>query len=91
MSDSSTLDAKPKRNAGMVIGIIIMLLAVGTPLLFWGITYWRDLTNTYCSGECATGWYAVISTFLALPSLIIGLLVYVVSFAARTRKLEKGD
>ena len=78
--------SKPRRNGGMKFGLFLMVMALAVPGFFWAIVLWRDWTRTYCSGECAEGWYAVISTFLAAPTFLVGLIVWVISIAVRGRK-----
>ena len=79
--DNHIYTAKPKKNFGMIAGIVIMIAAFVLPTIFWGIAIWRDITGAYCSGECATGWYAVITTWLALPTLLLGAAIYGISVA----------
>jgi hypothetical protein len=76
----------PNFTGGQKFGWFIIAAAILTPAFFWGVTYWRDLTNTYCSGECASGWYAVISTFLALPLVILGTIILAVATVRKHKK-----
>lgn len=85
----STMRKPPSRkrlSGGQVVGISIIGISVVIPGLFWGITYWRDITKTYCSGECVTGWMAVVSTMIAVPSIALGIVVLAISTAVKSAR-----
>jgi hypothetical protein len=73
-------------NPGQVVGLSIIGISVAIPSVFWGITYWRDVTKTYCSGECLSGWMAVVSTMIAIPIIAIGVFILVISSALKSKK-----
>lgn len=82
---------KKSSSPGQRFGAVLMIGSIVIPGFFWAITYLRDLTNTYCSGECVEGWYAVISTFFAIPSFFIGVLIYAISSARKaSREANEG-
>lgn len=85
----ATKNNKTPLTLGQLFGAVLMIGSIVIPGFFWGITYLRDLTNTYCSGECVEGWYAVISTFFAIPSFFIGVLIYAISSARKASREAK--
>lgn len=76
-------------NAGQKFGIFIMIAAIAIPAFWWAVVLWRDLTNSYCEGECASGWYAVIGTWLAIPTLMVGAFIFGISAIVRDSKQNK--
>jgi hypothetical protein len=84
-------EAKAQLNAGQWVGLAIMAVAITVPAIFWGISYWRDITNTYCEGECPSGWVAVGSTLLAIPSLAIGAAILGIATALKNGKAAKKE
>lgn len=81
--------AKSTLNAGQKFGIFVMIAAVAIPAFWWAVVLWRDVTKSYCEGECASGWYAVIGTWLAVPTLMVGALIFGISAAVRNSKNAK--
>ncbi len=89
MSVQKKSSSKRRLSAGQVTGISLIGISIAIPGLFWGITYWRDITQTYCSGECATGWMAVISTMLAIPTIVLGTAILAISTAVKASKNQE--
>ena len=79
------MGSNKKLNGGMITGIAVMALGILTPALFWGKLLWRDMTRTYCSGECIDGWIAVVSTFFAVPTLLAGAAIFGISLAVKNK------
>jgi hypothetical protein len=73
-------------NLGQKIGLGMIIAAIGFPAIFMGITLWREWTNTWCEGECATGWYFVISVWLGIPTLMFGAFVFGIASMVRANK-----
>ena len=86
MSTNKVKARKKRLSRGQTIGLKVIIAGVGIPSFFWGLAYWRDATKTYCSGECATGWMAVVSTWLAFPTIALGLAILGISTAAKSKK-----
>ena len=82
---------RSKLNLGQKIGIGMMIVAVGAPLIFFGILMWREITNTWCSGECADGWYFVISVWLGIPTLMFGVFVFGIASLVKANKEAKNN
>lgn len=80
---------KKSMNAGQKFGVFVMVAAVAIPAFWWGVVLWRDITNSYCEGECASGWYAVIGSWLAIPTLMVGALIFGISAIVRESKQDK--
>lgn len=69
-------------------GIGGMALALLVPATLWLSLVVATTPPNYCS-ECALGWYAVISVFLAVPvfltSMVITIVATVVSLRAKAK------
>lgn len=85
MSEEQPTPKRRRFTGGQSCGLFLLAAAIAVPGLFWGITLWRDITKTYCSGECQTGWFAVISTFLAVPTFLIGLIIFGIASAIKSK------
>ena len=86
MPTNKVKSRKKRLSRGQTIGLTLIIAGVGIPSVFWGLVYWRDATKTYCSGECVTGWMAVVSTWLAFPTIALGLSILGISTAVRSKK-----
>lgn len=83
--------AAPKRNPGRTtarIGCGILLVAVGLPAISWIALYFVSTFGAGCS-ECSLGWTTVIATWLAIPFILLGAIVWIVGTLIRLTKSNK--
>ena len=85
-TDNPLRSQRSKLNGGQKFGIGCGALSLAVPLILWiSLLGATSPAGSGCA-ECALGWYAVFSGWLAVPALIVALLIFLISSAVGASK-----
>jgi hypothetical protein len=85
-TDSPLRSQRSKLNGGQKFGIGCGALSLAVPLILWISLFSATAPAGSGCAECALGWYAVFSGWLAVPALIVALLIFIISSAVGKSK-----